>query len=136
MKENEFVYAVIADHVADPATFGSILAEDEHGISMLDRCIQACEDFPNNTDELPDDGVDVTVVLSSNEAVLEAAAKLGAVTHVSGSFLSPAEMVRHYFLETDVILDPDESSYIVLVDPKTAEYGRPMLLSGFLKLTE
>lgn len=135
MKNNDFVYAVIADHVSDPATFGSILNTDENGISMLDRCIQACEDFPNNY-QLRDNAVDVTIVLSSNEAVLDAAADLGAVTHVSGSFLSPPAMVRHYFLENDVMIDDESATYIVLVDPLTAEYGNPMLLSGFLKLTE
>ncbi len=137
MNNDEFVYAVIADHVPSADRFGAIIAPDEHGITMLDRCIQAIADYPNNEDdeELENGKIDVTIVLSSNEAVLEAAAEAGAVTHVSGSFLSPTEMIRHYFLEGDVIIDAESPTYIVLVDPLTAEYGNPMLLSGFLRAT-
>ena len=122
MHNDEFVYAVIPDHAAGAEDWDKILVKQE-GKTHLDRAIHKAFDTKFET------GVDVVIVLSSNEAVLDAASDLGAVSHLVPGFFDTQSMIRTFATDPAVEIDPNDDPYIVVIDPYTLEIGPHLQLS-------
>lgn len=129
MFDDEFVYAVITDHIPmdEGERFDKILQVVD-GKSALERAVRAAKDSRFEF------GVDVVIVLSSNEAVLDAATELGCVARQAPGFFEPIPMLRTYFSEPDVMIDEGDSPWIVMVDAETAHVGEPRKLREYLEL--
>ena len=116
MREDEFVYAVIPDHADSAEDFGRLL-EKQDGQTYLDRAIHRVFETKFET------GVDVIIVLSSNEAVLDAAGDMGAVSQMVPGFFDTDSMIRTFAADPGVDIDPMESPWIVVVDPYSLEFS-------------
>lgn len=126
MLNEEFVYAVIADHAADAEQFDKLLQKRD-GKTVLEHAVYEVKHSKLGH------GVDVVIVLSSNEEVLDAATDLGCVAHEIPGFFEPREMIRTYFSQGDVLIDEGDNPWLVLVDAETAMVGEPQSLRNFLK---
>ena len=122
MQGDEFVYAVIPDHASGDERWDKIL-EKHDGKTHLERAVHAA------VDSKPDTGVDVVIVLSSNEAVLDAASDLGAVSHLVPGFFDTDSMIRTFAAEPGVDIDPNDDPYVVVVDPYSLEISEPRQMS-------
>jgi hypothetical protein len=124
--EDEFLYAVIADHVPmdDPAQYGKIL-EQVDGKSRLQRALEVDDhNFP----------IDVRIVLSSNSEVLDQATALGAVARECPDFFEPITMLRNFFSEPDVLIDEGDEPWIVFIDVEKERMGEITRLRELLDL--
>jgi hypothetical protein len=74
-------------------------------------------------------GVDLVIVLSSNEAVLDAATDLGAVSNLVPSFFDNEVMLKTYFSDPGVSIDPGDDPWIVVIDPYSLELSEPRQMS-------
>lgn len=121
MKDDEFVYAVIPDHADSAEAWGQILQKQD-GKTHLERAIHKAFDTKHST------GVDVVIVLSPNEAVLDAASELGAVAHMVPGFFDTDSMIRTFATNPGVEIDPNDDPLIVVIDPYSLDVadGRPM----------
>lgn len=121
MKDDEFVYAVIADHAPDAEDWGKILQKHD-GKTHLERAIHKAVESKFET------GVDLVIVLSSNDAVLDAASELGAVAHMVPGFFDTDSMIRTFATEPGVEIDPNDDPWVIVVDPYrlTVGQGRQM----------
>ena len=125
MHGDEFVYAIIPDHVSGEDRWDQILLKQD-GKSHLERAIHAA------VESRPQTGVDVVIVLSSNESVLDAATDLGAVANLVPSFFNTEVMLKTYFSDPGVAIDPGDDPVIVVVDPYTLEFDSPRSLSEII----
>lgn len=116
MREDEFVYAVIPDHADSAEEWGQILQKQD-GKTHLERAVHKAVDSKYET------GVDLVVVLSSNDAVLDAASELGAVAHMVPGFFDTDSMIRTFATEPGVDIDPNDDPWVVVVDPYSLEVG-------------
>lgn len=125
MFEGEFLYAVIADHVPidEPAQYGKIL-EKVDGRSALQRAIQFDYNYP----------IDVVIVLSSNNEVLDEATALGCVARECPDFFEPIAMLSTYFSEPDVLIDEGDNPWIVFIDIEREQLGEITELRELLDL--
>jgi len=124
--EDEFLYAVIADHVPmdDPAQYGKIL-EHVDGKSRLQRALEVDDhNFP----------IDVRIVLSSNSEVLDQATSLGGVARECPDFFEPLTMLRNFFSEPDVLIDEGDEPWIVFIDVEKERMGEITRLRELLDL--
>lgn len=122
MHNDEFVYAVIPDHAADAEDWDKILIKQD-GKTHLEKAIHKAFDTKFET------GVDVVIVLSSNEAVLDAASDLGAVSHHVPGFFDTDSMIRTFVTNPGVDIDPNDDPYIVVIDPYSLEIGEHRQMS-------
>lgn len=125
MLNEEFVFAIIPDHVSADERWDKILQKQD-GKTHLDLAVHAA------AAARADIGVDVTIVLSSNEAVLDAATDLGAVSNQVPSFFDTELMLKTYFMDPGVDIDPSDDPWIVVFDPYTLEHDEPRQLSSIL----
>ena len=125
MLNEEFVFAIIPDHVSAEERWDKILQKQE-GKTHLDLAVHAAAAARAEL------GVDVTIVLSSNEAVLDAATDLGAVSNQVPSFFDTELMLKTYFMDPGVDIDPSDDPWIVVFDPYTLEHDEPRQLSSIL----
>jgi hypothetical protein len=121
MRDDEFVYAVIADHTDGAEDWGRILQKHE-GKTHLERAIHKAVESKFET------GVDLVIVLSSNDAVLDAATEQGAVAHMAPGFFDTDSMIRAFASNPGVDIDPNDDPWVVVVDPYSLTVGeaRPM----------
>jgi methionine synthase II (cobalamin-independent) len=122
MRDDEFVYAVIPDHAAGAEDWDKILIKQD-GKTHLERAIRKAFDSKF------DAGVDVVIVLSSNDAVLDAASELGAVAHMVPGFFDTDSMIRTFATEPGVDIDPNDDPWVVVIDPYTLEVGEGRQMS-------
>ena len=122
MREDEFVYAVIPDHADSAEEWGRILQKQD-GKTHLERAVHKAVDSKHET------GVDLVVVLSSNDAVLDAASELGAVAHMVPGFFDTDSMIRTFATEPGVDIDPNDDPWVVVVDPYSLEVGQARQMS-------
>jgi hypothetical protein len=126
MLDDEFVYAVIPDHLTSVDRWDKIL-EKSAGVtgskSHLELAIRAAIDSKYET------GIDVVIVLSANEAVLDAASELGAVAHMAPGFFDVDSMIKSYVSDPGVDIDPSDDPYIVIVEPYSLSIGDPRPMS-------
>jgi hypothetical protein len=122
MRDDEFVYAVIPDHAAGAEDWDKILIKQD-GKTHLERAIRKA------LDSKFDAGVDVVIVLSSNDAVLDAASELGAVAHMVPGFFDTDSMIRTFATEPGVDIDPNDDPWVVVIDPYTLEVGEGRQMS-------
>ncbi len=127
MHNDEFVYAVIPDHADGAEQWDQILTKQD-GKTHLDRAIHKAFDTKFET------GVDVVIVLSSNEAVLDAASDLGAVSHLVPGFFDTDSMIRTFVTDPGVEIDPNDDPYVVVIDPYTLEVGEHRQMSEIKSL--
>lgn len=125
MRDEEFVYAVIPDHLTSVDRWDKVLekaAQTAGAKSHLELAIRAA------VDSKPSTGIDVVIVLSANEAVLDAASELGAVSHLVPGFFDTDTMIRTYLTDPGVEIDPIDNPFIIVIDPYSLEFGpaRPM----------
>lgn len=125
MLNEEFVFAIIPDHVSADERWDKILQKQD-GKTHLDLAVHAAAAARAEI------GVDVTIVLSSNEAVLDAATDLGAVSNQVPSFFDTELMLKTYFMDPGVDIDPSDDPWIVVFDPYTLEHDEPRQLSSIL----
>jgi hypothetical protein len=125
MIDDEFVYAVIADHISGDDRWDKIL-QKENGRTILETAVQAALESRSET------GVDLVIVLSSNEAVLDAASDLGAVANQVPSFFNVEVMLKTYFADPGVDIDPNDNPFVIVYDPYTLEREAPRALSDIL----
>lgn len=125
MLNEEFVFAIIPDHVSADERWDKILQKQD-GKTHLDLAVHAAAAARAEL------GVDVTIVLSSNEAVLDAATDLGAVSNQVPSFFDTELMLKTYFMDPGVDIDPSDDPWIVVFDPYTLEHDEPRQLSSIL----
>lgn len=125
MLNEEFVFAIIPDHVSADERWDKILQKQD-GKTHLDLAVHAAAAARSEI------GVDVTIVLSSNEAVLDAATDLGAVSNQVPSFFDTELMLKTYFMDPGVDIDPSDDPWIVVFDPYTLEHDEPRQLSSIL----
>ena len=125
MLNEEFVFAIIPDHVSAEERWDKILQKQE-GKTHLDLAVHAAAAARAEL------GVDVTIVLSSNEAVLDAATDLGAVSNQVPSFFDTELMLKTYFMDPGVDIDPSDDPWIVVFDPYTLEHDEPRQLRSIL----
>lgn len=118
MQGDEFVYAIIPDHVSGDSRWDQILLKQD-GKSHLERAIHAA------VESRPQTGIDIVIVLSSNESVLDAATDLGAVANLVPSFFNTEVMLKTYFADPGVAIDPNDDPVIIVVDPYTLEFDAP-----------
>lgn len=111
MIQGDFVYAVIPHSGQRADGQFDILAPDSVGLSLLDRAIQLAENYPDGN------GVDFVIVLSPDEAVLDAAAALDAIVHEISSDLQPFQAALEYFNAADVLIADDKDPKMVFIDP-------------------
>jgi len=126
MLDDEFVYAVIPDHLTSVDRWDKILdkTSDSPGSkSHLERAIRAAVDSKYET------GIDVVIVLSANEAVLDAASELGAVAHMAPGFFDVDSMIKAYVNDPGVDIDPSDDPYVVVVEPYNLSFGEPRPMS-------
>lgn len=122
MHGDEFVYAIIPDHVSGDDRWDQILLKQD-GKSHLERAVHAA------VESRPQTGIDLVIVLSSNEAVLDAATDLGAVANMVPSFFNTEAMLKTYFADPGIDIDPTDDPVIVVVDPYSLEFGEPRSMS-------
>jgi methionine synthase II (cobalamin-independent) len=122
MRDDEFVYAVIPDYAAGAEDWDKILIKQD-GKTHLERAIRKAFDSKF------DAGVDVVIVLSSNDAVLDAASDLGAVAHMVPGFFDTDSMIRTFATEPGVDIDPNDDPWVVVIDPYTLEVGEGRQMS-------
>jgi hypothetical protein len=125
MIDDEFVYAVIADHISADESWDKILQKTA-GRSALEHAVHAALDARHET------GVDLVIVLSSNEAVLDAASDLGAVANQVPSFFNVEAMLKTYFADPGVDIDPNDNPFVIVYDPYTLEHDAPRALSDIV----
>ena len=125
MLNEEFVFAIIPDHVSAEERWDKILQKQE-GKTHLDLAVHAAAAARAEL------GVDVTIVLSSNEAVLDASTDLGAVSNQVPSFFDTELMLKTYFMDPGVDIDPSDDPWIVVFDLYTLEHDEPRQLSSIL----
>ncbi|CAB4559705.1 MAG: hypothetical protein F2550_02450 [Actinobacteria bacterium] len=130
MLDDEFVYAVIPDHLTSVDRWDKILEKSAGGTSSkshLELAIRAAIDSKYET------GIDVVIVLSANEAVLDAASELGAVAHMAPGFFDVDSMIKAYVSDPGVDIDPSDDPYIVIVEPYSLSIGDPRPMSQIQK---
>lgn len=125
MHDDEFVFAVIPDHVSADDRWDKILQKTD-GKTALEHAVHAAHESKSET------GIDLVIVLSSNEAVLDAATDLGAVSNLVPSFFNNEVMLKTYFSDPGVSIDPGDDPWIVVFDPYTLEHGAPRQMSEIL----
>jgi hypothetical protein len=125
MIDDEFVYAIIPDHVSGDDRWDKILLKTD-GKPALERAVHAA------VESKPETGVDLVIVLSSNESVLDAATDLGAVSNLVPSFFNVEVMLKTYFADPGVSIDPADDPWVVVFDPYTLEHDAPRQLSEIL----
>lgn len=125
MINEEFVYAVIADHISGNERSDKIL-QKENGRTILETAVHAALESRLET------GVDLVIVLSSNEAVLDAASELGAVSNLVPSFFNVEAMLKTYFADPAVDIDPNDNPFVIVIDPYTLEREAPRSVSDIL----
>ena len=123
MLDDEFVYAVIPDHLTSVDRWDKILEKSAGGKSHLEMAIRTAIDSKYET------GIDVVIVLSANEAVLDAASKLGAVAHMAPGFFDVDSMIKSYVSDPGVDIDPSDDPYVVIVEPYSLSIGDPRPMS-------
>ena len=123
MLDDEFVYAVIPDHLTSVDRWDKILEKPAGIKSHLEMAIRAAIDSKYET------GIDVVIVLSANEAVLDAASELGAVAHMAPGFFDVDSMIKSYVSDPGVDIDPSDDPYIVIVEPYSLSIGDPRPMS-------
>jgi hypothetical protein len=126
MLDDEFVYAVIPDHLTSVDRWDKILEKSAGGTgskSQLELAIRAAIDSKYET------GIDVVIVLSANEAVLDAASELGAVAHMAPGFFDVDSMIKSYVSDPGVDIDPSDDPYVVIVEPYSLTIGDPRPMS-------
>ena len=123
MLDDEFVYAVIPDHLTSVDRWDKILEKSAGGKSHLEMAIRAAIDSKYET------GIDVVIVLSANEAVLDVASELGAVAHMAPGFFDVDSMIKSYVSDPGVDIDPSDDPYIVIVEPYSLSIGDPRPMS-------
>ena len=116
MKDDEFVYVGIPDHANNAEEWGQILQKQD-GKTHLERAIHKAFDTKHET------GVDVVIVLSSNDGVLDAASDLGAVSHMVPGFFDTDSMIKTFAAEPGVDIDPNDDPWIVVIDPYSLQVG-------------
>lgn len=122
MIDDEFAYAIIPDHVSGDDRWDKLLLKAD-GKTALERAVMHIVQTKAET------GVDVVIVLSSNESVLDAAAELGAVSNLVPSFFDVETMLKTYFEDPGISIDPGDDPYVVVFDPYTLEHDEPRQLS-------
>ena len=122
MRNDEFVYAVIPDHASSAEEWDKILVK-QGGKTHLDRAIHKAFDTRFET------GVDLVIVLSSNEAVLDAATDLGAIAHMVPGFFDTQSMIKTFVTNPGADIDPSEDPFIIVIDPYTLEIGEATPMS-------
>jgi hypothetical protein len=122
MRTEEFVYAVIPDHANSAEEWGRLL-EKQDGKTHLERAIHRAFDTKHET------GVDVVIVLSSNEAVLDGASELGAVAHMVPGFFDTDSMIKTFATDPGVEIDPNDDPWVFVIDPYTLEIGEHRQMS-------
>ena len=122
MHDDEFVFAVIPDHVSAEDRWDKILQKSD-GKTALERAVHAAHESK------PVTGIDLVIVLSSNEAVLDAATDLGAVSNLVPSFFNSEVMLKTYFSDPGVSIDPGDDPWIVVIDPYSLELSEPRQIS-------
>ena len=123
MLDDEFVYAVIPDHLTSVDRWDKILEKPAGIKSHLEMAIRAAIDSKYET------GIDVVIVLSANEAVLDAASELGAVAHMAPGFFDVDSMIKSYVSDPGVDIDPSDDPYVVIVEPYSLSIGDPRPMS-------
>jgi hypothetical protein len=123
MLDDEFVYAVIPDHLTSVDRWDKILEKPAGSKSHLEMAIRAAIDSKYET------GIDVVIVLSANEAVLDAASELGAVAHMAPGFFDVDSMIKSYVSDPGVDIDPSDDPYVVIVEPYSLSIGDPRPMS-------
>ena len=123
MLDDEFVYAVIPDHLTSVDRWDKILEKSAGGKSHLEMAIRTAIDSKYET------GIDVVIVLSANEAVLDAASELGAVAHMAPGFFDVDSMIKSYVSDPGVDIDPSDDPYVVIVEPYSLSIGDPRPMS-------
>lgn len=125
MYEDEFLYAVITDHVPmdEPEQYGKIL-EQVDGKSALQLAIERDYNYE----------IDVIIVLSSNSEVLDQATALGCVARECPDFFEPVAMLRNYFSEPDVLIDEGDQPWMVFIDIEREQLGEITPLRELLDL--
>ena len=125
MIDDEFVYGIIPDHIGKDERWDRILLKED-GKSHLERAINEINNTRFET------GVDVVIVLSSNETVLDVAGDLGVVSNLVPSFFDIETMLKTYFSDPKVYLDSSEDPVVIVFDPYTLEPGEPRSLSAII----
>ena len=123
MLDDEFVYAVIPDHLTSVDRWDKILEKPAGIKSHLEMAIRAAIDSKYET------GIDVVIVLSANEAVLDAASELGAVAHMAPGFFDVDSMIKSYVSDPGVDIDPSDDPFVVIVEPYSLSIGDPRPMS-------
>jgi hypothetical protein len=126
MLDDEFVYAVIPDHLTSVDRWDKILEKTAGPIgskSHLELAIRAAIDSKYET------GIDVVIVLSANEAVLDAASELGAVAHMAPGFFDVDSMIKAYVSDPGVDIDPSDDPYVIVIEPYSLSFGEPRPMS-------
>ena len=126
MIDDEFVYAIVPDHVSGDDRWDKILLKAD-GKTALERVVHHIFETKIDT------AVDVVIVLSSNESVLDAAAELGAVSNLVPSFFNVEVMLKTYFEDPGVSIDPGDDPWVVVFDPYTLEHDEPRQLSEIMQ---
>ncbi|MEY4422956.1 MAG: hypothetical protein RLZZ258_59 [Actinomycetota bacterium] len=109
--KGDFVYAIIPHAGHAQAEQPNILEADSSGITLLDRAIQLAENYPDGN------GVDLVIVLSPDEDVLDAASEQGAIVHEVALGLQPFRAAHEYFNAADVLIADDQEPKMVFIDP-------------------
>jgi hypothetical protein len=109
--KGDFVYAIIPHASHSQAEQPNILEADSSGITLLDRAIQLAENYPDGN------GVDLVIVLSPDEDVLDAASEHGAIVHEVAVGLQPFQAAHDYFNAADVLIADDQDPKMVFIDP-------------------
>lgn len=122
MQDDEFVYAFILDQVSSEERFDKIL-QKENGKSYLQLAIEAA------VDSKPDTGIDLIIVLSSSDSVLDAASELGAIARMVPGFFDVDSMIKTYVTDSGVMVDPNDDPIIIVIEPYTMDIGLPRALS-------
>lgn len=125
MQDDEFVYAIIPDHVSGDDRWDKILLKED-GKTHLERAVHHAVESKLET------GVDVVIVLSSNESVLDAATDLGAVANLVPSFFNTEVMLKTYFSDPGVFIDEEDDPLIIVLDPYTLQFGEPRPMSAIV----
>ena len=126
MHDDDFVYAIIPDHVSGDDRWDQILLKQD-GKSHLERAVHAA------VESRPQTGIDLVIVLSSNEAVLDAATDLGAIANLVPSFFNTEAMLKTYFADPGVDIDPNDDPVIIVVDPYTLEFDAPRSMRSIIE---
>lgn len=115
MIDDEFAYAIIPDHISGEDRWDKILTKAD-GKTALERAVHHIIETKQES------GIDLVIVLSSNESVLDAAADLGAVGNLVPSFFNVETMLKTYFADPDIDIDPNDDPFVLVFDPYTLEH--------------